>query len=211
MRTKARIERVGADVSATIRAFFSKAEVYSRSYHSGIDPDGHLAREDLRKINDRREEAFDACKNAEQAPEKIPFPSDLFDDIRKCFAPATTIRFSPLYLFKDRLYAADGPFTDQEIALLVRDEFDKERRQFERLACVHEGSSVKARIPRERIPESVRIKVWRRDGGRCARCSSRERLEFDHIVPVSEGGGNTERNVELLCERCNRTKGNKIQ
>ncbi len=59
---------------------------------------------------------------------------------------------------------------------------------------------------REAIPEAVRHAVWRRDEGRCAICGSRERLEFDHIVPVSKGGSSTERNVQLLCEHCNRKK-----
>lgn len=64
---------------------------------------------------------------------------------------------------------------------------------------------------RERLSTEVRRAVWIRDQGRCARCGSRERLEFDHIIPVSRGGGNTERNIELLCEVCNRAKSDSIQ
>jgi len=60
---------------------------------------------------------------------------------------------------------------------------------------------------RECIPESVRVEVWRRDAAKCVRCGSRERLEFDHIIPVSLGGSSTARNVQLLCESCNRMKG----
>lgn len=60
---------------------------------------------------------------------------------------------------------------------------------------------------RERIPENVRLFVWQRDQGRCVKWGSNERLEFDHIIPVTKGGGSTERNVQLLCERCNREKG----
>jgi hypothetical protein len=60
---------------------------------------------------------------------------------------------------------------------------------------------------REPIPENVRLFVWRRDKGQCVRCSSRERLEFDHIIPVAAGGSSTERNIQLLCESCNRSKG----
>ena len=68
----------------------------------------------------------------------------------------------------------------------------------------------KTKYSRPRIPEEIRVKVWRRDGGECARCGSRENLEFDHIVPISKGGSNTTRNIELLCEKCNRSKGNRI-
>jgi hypothetical protein len=57
---------------------------------------------------------------------------------------------------------------------------------------------------REPIPEEVRFAVWRRDQGRCVRCGGQENLEFDHIIPLSNGGSNSERNVELLCETCNR-------
>lgn len=60
---------------------------------------------------------------------------------------------------------------------------------------------------RETIPERVRREVWNRDGGRCVDCGSRERLEYDHIVPLSQGGANTARNIELRCEKCNRRKG----
>ncbi len=64
---------------------------------------------------------------------------------------------------------------------------------------------------RRAIPSSVRMEVWRRDGGRCVKCGSREKLEYDHIIPISKGGSNTARNIELLCENCNRSKGDSIQ
>jgi HNH endonuclease len=63
---------------------------------------------------------------------------------------------------------------------------------------------------REAIPQRVRHEVWRRDRGSCVECGSRGRLEFDHIIPVSRGGSNTTRNIELRCEPCNRRKGARI-
>jgi hypothetical protein len=63
---------------------------------------------------------------------------------------------------------------------------------------------------REAIPRAVQREIWQRDGGRCVECSSRELLCFDHIVPFSRGGSNTMRNIQLLCERCNLSKGNRI-
>jgi 5-methylcytosine-specific restriction endonuclease McrA len=92
-------------------------------------------------------------------------------------------------------------------ALRVRDELTS-------LGCkaqVVEGrprSTVQGR--REPIPERVRHEVWRRDEGKCVDCGSRERLHFDHIVPVSKGGSNTARNIELRCEACNLKKGARI-
>ncbi|MDD5617462.1 MAG: HNH endonuclease signature motif containing protein [Candidatus Omnitrophica bacterium] len=67
-----------------------------------------------------------------------------------------------------------------------------------------------ATMQRERIPERIKYAVWRRDKGRCAECGSREKLEYDHIIPISKGGSNTIRNIELLCESCNRKKSSRI-
>lgn len=71
-------------------------------------------------------------------------------------------------------------------------------------------SGKKARRP---IPLSLRNEVLLRDGGRCKQCGrSAEKdkvpLEVDHIVPVSEGGGNDKNNLQTLCFDCNRGKSN---
>jgi hypothetical protein len=74
-------------------------------------------------------------------------------------------------------------------------------------------SRAPAEVPRPRreaIPERVRHEVWRRDRGTCVECGSRGRLEFDHIIPVSRGGANTVRNLELRCEPCNRRKAARV-
>jgi ribosomal protein S25 len=63
---------------------------------------------------------------------------------------------------------------------------------------------------RETITQDVMDKVWNRDGGKCVICGSQEKLEFDHIIPFSKGGANTYRNIQLLCESCNRKKSDKI-
>lgn len=63
---------------------------------------------------------------------------------------------------------------------------------------------------RKTIQQSVKDRVWNRDGGQCVQCGSKVNLEFDHIIPVSKGGANTYRNIQLLCEKCNRSKSNKI-
>ena len=64
--------------------------------------------------------------------------------------------------------------------------------------------------PSRRIPQKVMDMVWNRDGGKCVGCGSNQKLEFDHIIPFSKGGANTYRNIQLLCENCNRTKSDKI-
>jgi 5-methylcytosine-specific restriction endonuclease McrA len=59
------------------------------------------------------------------------------------------------------------------------------------------------------IPQDVKIAVSARDGGRCRKCGSSEKLHFDHVIPVSKGGANTVANIQLLCGACNRAKGAK--
>ena len=115
------------------------------------------------------------------------------------------------FLFRDCLYAVRGPYTMREFKLAVCEYADKERKHFERLSTRHNGAEThEIRTNRERIPENVRRAVWRRDQGKCARCGSRDKIEYDHIIPISEGGGNTARNIELLCQQCNRSKGANI-
>jgi hypothetical protein len=61
------------------------------------------------------------------------------------------------------------------------------------------------------IPPEVKLNVWRRDQGKCVECGSKEKLEYDHMIPISKGGSNRERNVQLLCQNCNRKKAAGIQ
>ncbi|MGH6850309.1 MAG: HNH endonuclease [Methylocella sp.] len=63
---------------------------------------------------------------------------------------------------------------------------------------------------RDPIPEEVKLLVWARDGGSCVRCGSKQELHFDHIIPVAKGGGNSEANIQILCQTCNLKKSDKI-
>ncbi|TIL69905.1 HNH endonuclease [Mesorhizobium sp.] len=57
-----------------------------------------------------------------------------------------------------------------------------------------------------RIDADTRLFVWKRDGGRCRNCGSTTDIQFDHIIPRSQGGSGRAVNVELLCGRCNNKK-----
>ncbi|MCJ7434792.1 MAG: HNH endonuclease [Anaerolineales bacterium] len=121
-----------------------------------------------------------------------------------------------LWAFKGFIYKVEYKkqvrHSHEEELLLVLAYYDQERQKFEKLKQKYKSDVVeKESYRRERISEEVRIAVWRRDDGKCARCGSREKLEYDHIVPVSKGGGNTARNIGLLCESCNRKKHNNIE
>lgn len=62
------------------------------------------------------------------------------------------------------------------------------------------------------IPTSVKLEVWKRDGGRCVVCGATDELHFDHIVPFSKGGTSlVAENVQLLCARHNMEKRDQIR
>lgn len=44
----------------------------------------------------------------------------------------------------------------------------------------------------------------------CKLCLSSEYLEIDHIKPLSKGGLHLIENLQILCRKCNRSKGNKL-
>ena len=60
------------------------------------------------------------------------------------------------------------------------------------------------------------IRLWHRQRGECARCGVRfgkrpedGGYEVDHIMPLSRGGSNWPRNLQLLCPRDNHVKHDK--
>jgi diadenosine tetraphosphate (Ap4A) HIT family hydrolase len=62
------------------------------------------------------------------------------------------------------------------------------------------------------IPDVLRYRVLMESGGRCALCGATKRerpLDVDHIIPRSKGGKNVYENLQILCSKCNRSKGNK--
>jgi hypothetical protein len=99
----------------------------------------------------------------------------------------------------------------EEQRLLLLEEIDKDRKYMERLRVKYSGVAGETVLPaRAPISEDVRIFVWRRDSAQCTKCGSQEKLEYDHIIPVIKGGSATARNIQLLCERCNREKSDRI-
>jgi len=59
---------------------------------------------------------------------------------------------------------------------------------------------------------SMRFRVLAAGKKRCALCgatSSERLLDVDHIVPRSLGGASTFDNLQVLCSKCNRSKGNR--
>ncbi|OHA58236.1 MAG: hypothetical protein A2571_03185 [Candidatus Vogelbacteria bacterium RIFOXYD1_FULL_44_32] len=119
------------------------------------------------------------------------------------------------WFFKSKMYIVSGqtPYSDEEIKLRIKHFVIKKEKELTKISKEVEAfeNFDQARSARRgRIPDDVRLFVWQRDEGKCIKCGTKEKLEFDHIIPVVAGGANTQRNIQLLCELCNRTKGKNI-
>ena len=57
-------------------------------------------------------------------------------------------------------------------------------------------------------------RVLRRDNYICQVCHNPipdDKINFDHIIPWSKGGSSDESNIRLLCETCNKARGNSFE
>jgi len=106
------------------------------------------------------------------------------------------------WLYKRKIFWENDDLDNKAILALIDARESKLRRKIEFL----QGPTNQSQS-RQYLPENVKIAVWKRDCGRCVKCGSNENLEFDHIIPVSLGGSSSERNLQLLCQKCNREKG----
>ena len=77
--------------------------------------------------------------------------------------------------------------------------------------------TAKGTIKRVAIPKWVQTAVYHRDKGRCVFCftdltslvNTLTSSNYDHIVPLDLFGTNDPCNIQLTCEKCNKTKTNK--
>lgn len=108
-------------------------------------------------------------------------------------------------------------YTDEETSMMLEDAEKAKKNARTKLLkrqISNKAEELYGTLPkdsnREPIPDDVRLYVWNRDGGKCVKCGSQQKLEYDHLIPHSKGGSDTDRNIQLLCEKCNREKSNKI-
>jgi len=85
---------------------------------------------------------------------------------------------------------------------LVKNYWDKQKQQSRQKVIQYLGKA-------EGYEPYITQKVLERDGARCRICKRQDNLTIDHINPTSNGGKNDINNLQVLCERCNKKKGNK--
>jgi hypothetical protein len=147
-----------------------------------------------------------------------------FDDIAAIAAIRTGMASGephhPLgvWLFRDAIYFTDRnprPAELDEVELRIRAlSFQKDEgiRRLREQVANYEAVETRLRgaPTRQPIPDDVKLLVWTRDGGACVKCGVARDLHFDHVIPVSRGGGTDAENIQLLCRACNLSKSDRI-
>ena len=113
---------------------------------------------------------------------------------------------------QQKIYQAEREYKERK-QIAERIKTNQRRRQLEkevRQELIDSGELFGDKTKRPRIPKEVVDAVWRKDGGRCVYCGSTENIQLDHIIPFSKGGATTVENLQLLCQKCNIEKSNKI-
>lgn len=137
------------------------------------------------------------------------------------FARASTERqFDPVLVtsfqdrtywwYRDAIYWTNADYGSGDVKALL---YARERRQQRELEHAHALMAAASAAPerkREPIPRDVKLAVWQRDEGRCVECGSDFDMQYDHVIPFSMGGANTVENLQLLCARCNQSKGGRL-
>lgn len=175
-------------------------------------PDEKVRR--LCQVADRsRNECQRAIMSRKWGPDVNRYVGISIDDFERQKAEPKVSSSTLFWFYRGRLVKVIHKGPVDELSLRIKHKvlnhekaLDKLRREVE----AFENFSRLQGASRVAISETVRMFVWQRDGGRCTQCGSQQRLEFDHVIPIAKGGSNTERNIQLLCEVCNRSKGSTI-
>jgi hypothetical protein len=109
----------------------------------------------------------------------------------------------PCYLFGDcvwELRLAELNASDKGLTLLFEQTAEQERQKWGRLR--QNPGAGREKQGEEFIAQSVRVVVWRRDGGKCVKCGTRDGIDFRYVVSANRGGNGSANNVRLLCAKC---------
>lgn len=60
------------------------------------------------------------------------------------------------------------------------------------------------------LSNTIRRRIYERDGRVCKQCGAQHGLSIDHIIPISKGGNSVDDNLQVLCMTCNARKNNKL-
>lgn len=189
------------DTSA-VKEDFAKAGALLEQENEKLRKLGVIAREKrtaerLQEIQDRKERE-EILKNLSK-PRPEPTPEEIEEMLRIRKAEAERWEKRKLELEKEQI--AKKIMEKQRVYNLEK---------IVRQELIEKGLLYGEQTKRPPIPREIVDAVYKRDGGRCVYCGSTENLQLDHIIPFSKGGATSVENLQLLCQKCNLEKSNKI-
>lgn len=99
----------------------------------------------------------------------------------------------------------DGRLYHRALSAFARESWERRLKDRARKAKYRKGLGVT-----EAVWNAMRAEVFQRDGFRCVLCgTTSDKLECDHIMPVSRGGASEVSNLQTLCMPCNKSKSNR--
>jgi 5-methylcytosine-specific restriction endonuclease McrA len=141
-------------------------------------------------------------------------------DRRRWSRIAAAQRVHPQYLarfrertfwwYEDAIYWTVASYGSADVKALLHARRSRHERKLEHARALMAASTSQAARKREHIPREVRLAVWERDRGRCVQCANGFDIQYDHVIPFSMGGSSTVDNLQLLCARCNQSKGARL-
>ena len=109
-----------------------------------------------------------------------------------------------------------SPLAHKLVKHRLNQEVAKEKEIFKKKVFFREGND--AYVQRtdvkadKRSKDAIKRSLYGDQGGFCTLCDTHfqiQNLEVDHILARSKGGGDNYENLQLLCSRCNRIKGDR--
>jgi hypothetical protein len=163
------------------------------------------------KLSHISNDRFDATADGGDRSEEIWQESLTLPVCVKVWTNARAKFPNSLWLYQGFAYKAPLDLSPDDVLVLIKAWHLARERRLVRLKRTVDLFTLPTQAEqRSSIPVPVQREVWNRDGGRCVQCGGNVELEYDHIVPLSKGGSNTAKNIQLLCAQCNRAKGSEI-
>jgi hypothetical protein len=178
----------------------------AQTFTRGNISDTDLKKEIISQIEDKTKRECEKtllgfCEPNPLPKEKIKVVSPEYYAVNFNFSEATMQKFEEL----KALTAHKRKTLDELLRFCFEIAVNKVQKDKYKLNALPRSPEAKPCTNRN-IPNFVKKEVYLRDKGRCSKCGSIFKIEFDHVKTFAEGGKHTLSNLRLLCFSCNQRR-----